>query len=484
MVKPISMFNIKLQYYIIGLMLVFATLTHVTAAPAGGWDGMYFGGSMGSAINTDNNVGKELSFPNLTQPSTNGPGATGGSGGDGGTIDGKSDIKDWFSGFYVGNNWQSGNLVTGVEGDIGAYGAVDNLLGSLRGRLGMARDRFLLYGTAGLSYISIDGGDSAIFVGGRGGNGGNGGQGVIAGNGGVGGVGTPNTTLTRDSESKLGFVGGIGAEYGIGPQTTLGIEALYYRFDNLAKAGFEDDFFMLRARLSMGLDEHFGGFSNSSGSANWSGMYIGGHGGMLFSTTDDSIDATRLINGGAGGNGANGSTGNGGGGGGGGAGGTALALLEQDDISMLGGLQLGYNWQQDRTVYGVEADGSFGSHNRDYLASIRGKLGWTHSAHLFYLTGGIAFTRVDSVIGIFAGDGSNGGNANNNVGGTGGAGGTAFAVSDTENLVGFAIGAGVDTKITRDLSFGLEGIYYGFNEDTKNVDDDPLVVRARLATFF
>jgi len=490
------------------LLWCIPTTIFSTIAMADTWDGLYVGGSLDFAAGANNKIGSTRSFPNTNEPSTSG-GATGGHGGDGGTIDASSDIKDMASSVYVGYNWQAGHLVSGIEGDLSAYGSIDNILGSLRGRLGTDVNKVLFYGTAGISYFAIDDSNSAIFAGGAGGNGGAGGQGVIAGNGGVGGVGTPNKIITRNNVSEFGLVAGLGAEYGIAPQTTLGVEALYYSFDNLDKAGFDDDFFMLRARLSMGLEDNFGGIARSDkGTTNWAGLYLGGHGGMLFDTAD-TIDETRVIHGGNGGNGANGANNDGGGGGGGGgAGGTALALLDSDDVSLFGGIQLGYNWQQGRMVYGVETDGSFGSHRRDYLASLRGRLGWTYSSHLLYLTGGVAVTKVDHIIGILGSDGGNGSNGGNSVnaggngiGGNGGFGGNAYAVSNTEHLIGYAIGAGIDTKLMSNTSFGVEAMYYGFNGDSYNysdlgisgtgsafisTDDDrsAFVIRAKLASFF
>ena len=74
-----------------------------------------------------------------------------------------------FSGFdiggYAGANWQWGNFVVGGEGDIvfpwrdetEAGITVDQgLNGSLRARAGIALDRFLLYGTAGLAGTELE----------------------------------------------------------------------------------------------------------------------------------------------------------------------------------------------------------------------------------------------------------------------------------------------------------------------------------------
>lgn len=64
-------------------------------------------------------------------------------------------------GLQAGYNWQSGQLVLGVETDLQLTGADDTLapwkfsnpwFGTTRGRLGFAMNNILLYGTGGLAY--------------------------------------------------------------------------------------------------------------------------------------------------------------------------------------------------------------------------------------------------------------------------------------------------------------------------------------------
>jgi outer membrane immunogenic protein len=79
-------------------------------------------------------------------------------------------IKSPLAGLYTGYNYQIGNAVLGVETDIeGANlngGFLDTVVGgagttqldwqgSLRGRLGFAADRVMVYGTGGLAYADI-----------------------------------------------------------------------------------------------------------------------------------------------------------------------------------------------------------------------------------------------------------------------------------------------------------------------------------------
>jgi outer membrane immunogenic protein len=80
--------------------------------------------------------------------------------------------EGWLGGAHVGYNLQSGNLVYGLEADLEKSGQKGNGIGSLggfqstdidwqgslRGRLGLAFDRTLFYGTAGWAFgdVKID----------------------------------------------------------------------------------------------------------------------------------------------------------------------------------------------------------------------------------------------------------------------------------------------------------------------------------------
>lgn len=67
-------------------------------------------------------------------------------------------------GIFAGHNWQSGNVVYGLEADLEASGVKGDLTtysyalpiqGSARARLGWAFDRALVYGTGGVAVASI-----------------------------------------------------------------------------------------------------------------------------------------------------------------------------------------------------------------------------------------------------------------------------------------------------------------------------------------
>ena len=80
-----------------------------------------------------------------------------------------------------------------------------------------------------------------------------------------------------------------------------------------------------------------------------------------------------------------------------------------DADGVLGGGHVGYNWQRDRFVFGIEADieaadisgtgiGTLGYTHQteiDWLGSVRGRLGVAHDRTLFYATAGWAFGNVE-----------------------------------------------------------------------------------------
>lgn len=123
-----------------------------------------------------------------------------------------------------------------------------------------------------------------------------------------------------------------------------------------------------------------------------------------------------------------------------------------DETSWLGGLHLGYNWQRaSGVVLGLEGDVSFAD-DIDYLASFRGRLGYAVGNTLFYGTGGIAFIGLEDGFG------------------------------DDDSSTGWVAGLGLEHKLRSNLSVGLEGLYYAF-DDIDGFDDGELefwTVRARL----
>jgi outer membrane immunogenic protein len=203
------------------------------------------------------------------------------------------------------------------------------------------------------------------------------------------------------------------------------------------------------------LNDHpdYGGYKDAPAyvaPTSWGGLYVGGHLGAAWTTGSASLDSTRCYyNEGTATN--------------------ELATLDNatysvkspvykkcvdsgnhvglDDTSVIGGVHLGYNIQRGALVYGVEGDVSFAD-NIDYLASVRGRLGFAANNWLFYGTGGVAFL----------GGGYSGVISDGNIGNV------TYDVSDDQ--VGFVVGGGVEVKVTPNWSVGVEGLYYGFDGKT------------------
>lgn len=183
----------------------------------------------------------------------------------------------------------------------------------------------------------------------------------------------------------------------------------------------------------------------------WSGFYVGGHIGGIFSDTTYSLPA--IIQ-------------------------QPTGTPDDTDESVTGGAQVGWNLQTNSDlVLGVEADVSFfdlesgGSRSfqnnsgtdffqsvtteHDWLATFRGRSGLTvgdEKRTLVYATGGLALVG-SKISGTYSRL-----NGNNPF---------SFADSNTATEVSFALGGGVEHAVTDSLSFKLEGLYVGL--DTMSV---------------
>ena len=125
-------------------------------------------------------------------------------------------------------------------------------------------------------------------------------------------------------------------------------------------------------------------------------------------------------------------------------GGAHLGQANADhDDGFVGGVQLGFNWQANQIVYGLEGDISLsGSDSIEWLASVRGRLGYLIQPDLF-------------------------------VYGAAGLG----VVSGGDTDTGFVYGLGVEGKLTDTMSARVE--YLAFDSDTKH-GDGVGVIRAGL----
>jgi outer membrane immunogenic protein len=122
-----------------------------------------------------------------------------------------------------------------------------------------------------------------------------------------------------------------------------------------------------------------------------------------------------------------------------------------------GGAQLGYNWQRDHIVFGVEGDfqGSdisgrafnelddVAHSDINWFSTVRGRLGYASGPVLVYGTGGVAFADVDNHIHF-----SNGDSARN---------------SGTDT--GYAAGGGIEWAFAPNWSAKAEYLYVGLGDD-------------------
>jgi outer membrane immunogenic protein len=150
-------------------------------------------------------------------------------------------------GIQAGYNWQWDSLIFGIEGDvsfadwgkssvvfdeplhnfgvaadaIGVVSADIDILASVRGRLGMAFDNWMFYGTGGVAWadatargkliLDYENGDSEVWS-------------------------------AKESFDSMGYVAGGGVSWMVVPQTfSVGLEGLYYWFDD-KETLFEDSF--------------------------------------------------------------------------------------------------------------------------------------------------------------------------------------------------------------------------------------------------
>jgi outer membrane immunogenic protein len=351
-------------------------------------------------------------------------------------------------GLQAGINWQSGPLVFGIEADVSGvdwddefvdlqilggpiFGggnnpiaqqavALDaNLLATARARAGWAHHNMLYYGTAGLAYLDAEFKDI--------------------------------TNSDNKDVSAFGPVVGAGVEWGYRPDLTLKAEVLYFMFDETTALsdlveGAEGDHleidngFAFRVGANYRPGQSAGGDDNfmARGAYDWTGAYAGAHFGWGGLVTDGLYNMDPLPS-------------------------RAIDLTNVNDLGVVGGGQIGVNWQIGALVAGVEGDISavdWDGHETefhapsehmdflsDYLATLRARIGYADDNLLLYVTAGIAYLDAEL---------DNTGNL-----------GTADEPGSKKNLdtLGTAIGLGMEWGITPNLSAKAEGLFLQFNED-------------------
>jgi len=167
---------------------------------------------------------------------------------------------------------------------------------------------------------------------------------------------------------------------------------------------------------------------------NWTGFYVGVHGGYGWGHTQDTHNPNAF-----------GQTLSGG----------------------FGGAQIGYNYQfANNVVLGAEADVAagdigkswggvnefdpyYGEDKIDWFGTIRARLGYSADRFLPYITGGVAWANVDHKLGC----------DRNRVAVTIGGCNNAFETSKSDTAWGWTIGAGVEYAITNNVTVKAEYLY-------------------------
>jgi len=138
---------------------------------------------------------------------------------------------------------------------------------------------------------------------------------------------------------------------------------------------------------------------------------------------------------------------------------------------VVGGVEIGYDWQNRNFVYGVAADWTWTDLKKkttrssgtssythqakiDWLASFRGRMGLAVDDTLVYVTGGVALGHLKSGIN-FAGPSA------------------AYTYGQlNKTQVGWVMGGGVEHKINRNWSFKGEALYYDLGRSQANATHD------------
>ena len=188
----------------------------------------------------------------------NGAGGGGGGGGGGGAALAVEDDALVMGGIHAGYNWQRQNWVYVIEGDIGAVEDAYDYVASVRARLGWATDNVLLYATSGVAFARNDSFNGNVSIG-AGGTGGDGDDGADGG-GGDGGAGGAFVGSKGDND-EVGFVIGSGMDVKLSERFNLGMEGLYYAFDDdkveffdngnrVGSINSDNDFYVVRTPLT------------------------------------------------------------------------------------------------------------------------------------------------------------------------------------------------------------------------------------------
>ena len=175
----------------------------------------------------------------------------------------------------------------------------------------------------------------------------------------------------------------------------------------------------------------------------WTGFYVGGHGGVAWldhsqTITTQSTSCTEAF-------------------------GTPTKCSVDASGAVFGG-QVGFNWQVNQLVFGIEADASWTNLKKtavyttfgfpftlndkvEWLSSVRGRLGFAIGQTLVYGTGGVAFANFDA------------GWQRNTAGGRN---------QLDKTVTGWVAGGGIEHAFTRNWSARAEFLHYGLGKSTNS----------------
>jgi outer membrane immunogenic protein len=216
---------------------------------------------------------------------------------------------------------------------------------------------------------------------------------------------------------------------------------------------------------------------------NWSGLYVGAHGGYgNGSNTSTVFDPTAYTPG-------------------------VISTMVVDPVGTtapfdlsagphggFGGLQIGYNWQGAGSpwVFGLEADASFGLRGEDAkpfavnakisgddgsytgvaslrqtidaFGTVRGRIGYSADRFMLYATGGLAWASIETKLGVDNVKVVEVGNFSAEQ-----LAALSTSASSTDARFGYAVGAGGEWAFDRNWSIKAEYIYLGFDSGSSSL---------------
>lgn len=357
-------------------------------------------------------------------------------------------------GGQIGYNRQIDQLIWGLEGDLAwtgfdkkrAYGgnahhvkAQMDWLATARGRLGLATGNGMAYFTGGLAMAQVTHcANAADFC-----------------------SANDDENVAWDG-TQFGLITGFGVEARLSEYVSLKGEYLYmrladknvvYKIDANSNTIYDVDFSNQSHLIRMGLNFHLNPMviDDRASSAAWDGFYAGIHAG-LGAFTGRAQDWERGVYSDPDGD------------------------INLNGFAGLAGVQTGYNHRIGNVIYGLEGDvawtgfdegrsfeatnattdESYSSARMDWLATMRGRLGVTDGNGMVYITTGLAMAHVRHC-------------ANRNDSGVTPCSTPGEIVVDWDGVrLGLVVGAGVEARLSKNLSLKSEYLYVQL--DDRNVD--------------